>query len=301
MIYGVLAYLIWGLFPAFFPLLLPAEPLEILAHRIIWTAVVMTVVVTLRKGWREFRGVDRATWFRVVVAAVFIALNWLIYVIAVNSSHVTEAALGYFINPLVSVVFGIIFFKEQLRRLQVLSVTIAVAAVLFLTFLGGQPPLLALTLAFTFGTYGAIKKKVNMSAITSLTAETFVLLPLALGYVIWLEAGGTGTFFNNGTSHMALLIGSGVVTALPLLMFGYAAKAIPLSTVGMLQYMTPTMQMIWAVLVVHEHLEPMRWIGFIIIWIAVLLYLSDILIQKRRNVLEEGRRKAQGVSRNPTP
>lgn len=301
MIYGVLAYLMWGLFPAFFPLLLPAGPLEILAHRIIWTAVVMSIVVTIRKGWKEFSGVERATWLRVVVAAVFIALNWLIYVIAVNSAQVTEAALGYFINPLVSVVFGIIFFREQLRRLQVLSVTIAVAAVLFLTFLGGQPPLLALSLAFTFGVYGAIKKKVNMSAITSLTAETFVLLPIALGYILWLESTGEGTFFNNGPDHVALLISAGLVTALPLLMFGYAAKAIPLSTVGMLQYMTPTMQMLWAVLIVNEHLEPLRWAGFIIIWIAVALYLLDILAQKRRNAVQEGRKKAQGVVRNPTP
>jgi chloramphenicol-sensitive protein RarD len=301
MIYGVLAYLMWGLFPAFFPLLLPAGPLEILAHRIIWTAVVMSIVVTIRKGWKEFSGVERATWLRVVVAAVFIALNWLIYVIAVNSAQVTEAALGYFINPLVSVVFGIIFFREQLRRLQVLSVTIAVAAVLFLTFLGGQPPLLALSLAFTFGVYGAIKKKVNMSAITSLTAETFVLLPIALGYILWLESTGEGTFFNNGPDHVALLISAGLVTALPLLMFGYAAKAIPLSTVGMLQYMTPTMQMLWAVLIVNEHLEPLRWAGFIIIWIAVALYLLDILAQKSRNAVQEGRKKAQGVVRNPTP
>ncbi len=295
MIYGVLAYLMWGLFPAFFPLLLPAGPIEILAHRIIWTAVIMAIVVTLRKGWREFRGVDRATWIRVVAAAIFIALNWLLYVITVNSGQVTEAALGYFINPLVSVVFGIILFREQLRRLQVLAVIIALAAVLFLTFLGGQPPYLAITLAFTFGVYGAIKKKVNMSAITSLTAETFVLLPLALCYIIWLESTGGGSFFNNGPSHSALLISSGVVTALPLLMFGYAAKAIPLSTVGMLQYMTPTMQMIWAVLVVNEYLEPMRWIGFIIIWIAVAIYLVDILTQQHRSRGTQRQRKAPGI------
>ena len=281
MIYGFLAYLLWGLFPAFFPLLLPAGPLEILAHRIIWTAVIMIIVVSVRRGWQEFRGVDRVTWARVVAAALFIALNWLLYVITVNSGHVTEAALGYFINPLVSVVFGIILFREQLRRLQVLAVCIAVAAVLFLAFLAGQPPYLALALAFSFGIYGAIKKKVNLSAITSLTAETLVLLPVALGYILWLEMTGAGTFTDNGAGHAALLISSGLVTALPLLLFGYAAKAIPLSTVGMLQYVTPTMQMLWAVVVVNEDMEPERWIGFIIIWVAVSLYLSDILIQRR--------------------
>lgn len=290
MIYGFLAYLLWGLFPAFFPLLLPAGPLEILAHRIIWTAVIMIIVVSVRRGWHEFRGVDRATWVRVVAAALFIALNWLLYVITVNSGHVTEAALGYFINPLVSVVFGIILFREQLRRLQVLAVCIAVTAVLFLAFLAGQPPYLALALAFSFGIYGAIKKKVDLSAITSLTAETLVLLPVALGYILWLEMTGVGTFTDNGAGHAALLISSGLVTALPLLLFGYAAKAIPLSTVGMLQYVTPTMQMLWAVVVVNEDMEPERWIGFIIIWIAVSLYLSDILIQRRR---------ARGKPRSP--
>ncbi|ANE04379.1 EamA family transporter RarD [Corynebacterium crudilactis] len=277
MIYGVLAYLGWGMFPAFFPLLLPAGPFEILAHRILWTSVLMMLVITFTKGWRELKQADRGTWIRIVLASVFIAANWLIYVIAVNSGHVTEAALGYFINPLVSVVFGIILFKEQLRRLQMSAVFIALVGVLVLTFLSGQPPYLALSLAFTFGVYGALKKQVNMSAMGSLTAETLVLLPIAAGYLVWLEMSGDGTFFNNGADHSALLISSGLVTALPLLMFGLAAKAIPLSTVGMLQYMTPTMQMLWALFVVNEVVEPARWVGFIIIWIAVAIYLTDII------------------------
>ena len=174
MIYGVIAYLGWGMFPAFFPLLLPAGPIEILAHRILWTAVLMMVIISVTKGWKELKNADRGTWLRIVLASLFIAGNWLIYVIAVNSGHVTEAALGYFINPLVSVVFGIVFFKEQLRKLQMSAVIIALAGVLVLTFLSGQPPYLALTLAFTFGVYGALKKQVNMSAIGSLTAETLV-------------------------------------------------------------------------------------------------------------------------------
>lgn len=288
MIYGVIAYLGWGLFPAYFPLLLPAGPIEILAHRILWTAVFMVVVLSLRRGWGELRAADRGTWIRTVLASLFIAANWLTYVIAVNSGHVTEAALGYFINPLVSVVFGIIFFREQLRRLQVLSVLIAFAGVVLLTVLGGQPPLLALLLAFTFGVYGAIKKQVKLSAAGSLTAETLVLLPLAVVYLIWLESSGQGTFLDNGPSHMLLLISSGVVTAIPLLMFAMAAKAIPLSTVGMLQYITPTLQMLWALFVVNEHLEPVRWIGFIIIWIAVAIYLLDNLAQRRRPDPERG-------------
>lgn len=283
MVYGVIAYLWWGLFPAFFPLLLPAGPVEILAHRILWTAVFMVVILSLRRGWGELRTADRGTWLRIIAASVFIAANWLTYVIAVNSGHVTEAALGYFINPLVSVIFGIIFFREQLRRLQVASVVIAAGGVLLLTVLGGQPPLLALLLAFSFGIYGAIKKQVRLSAAASLTAETLVLLPVAVVYLLWLEGSGRGTFLDNGPEHMLLLISSGVVTAIPLLMFALAAKAIPLSTVGMLQYLTPTMQMLWALFVVNEQLEPVRWIGFIIIWIAVAIYLLDILAQRRRN------------------
>ncbi|ALP50577.1 EamA family transporter RarD [Corynebacterium glutamicum] len=294
MIYGVIAYLGWGMFPAFFPLLLPAGPIEILAHRILWTAVLMMVIISVTKGWKELKNADRGTWLRIVLASLFIAGNWLIYVIAVNSGHVTEAALGYFINPLVSVVFGIVFFKEQLRKLQMSAVIIALAGVLVLTFLSGQPPYLALTLAFTFGVYGALKKQVNMSAIGSLTAETLVLLPIAIVYLIWLETSGQGTFFSNGGGHIALLISSGLVTAVPLLMFALAAKAIPLSTVGMLQYLTPTMQMLWALFVVNEVVEPGRWVGFVIIWVAVAIYLTDIVRQKRPG-------KSAPIITEPTP
>ncbi|BAU96465.1 membrane protein [Corynebacterium suranareeae] len=282
MIYGVIAYLGWGMFPAFFPLLLPAGPIEILAHRILWTAVLMTIITTITKGWKELRNADCGTWLRIVSASVFIAGNWLFYVIAVNSGHVTEAALGYFINPLVSVVFGIAFFKEQLRKFQISAVLIALGGVLVLTFLSGQPPYLALSLALTFGIYGALKKQVNMSAVGSLTAETLVLLPIAAGYLVWLEVSGGGTFFNNGGGHSALLMSSGLVTAIPLLMFALAAKAIPLSTVGMLQYLTPTMQMLWALFVVNETVEPMRWFGFVFIWIAVTIYITDSLLKNRQ-------------------
>lgn len=281
MIFGVLAYLGWGMFPAFFPLLLPAGPFEILAHRILWTAVLMMIIISFTSGWKELKSADRGTWLRIILSSLFIAGNWLIYVIAVNSGQVTEAALGYFINPLLSVVLGIVFFKEQLRKLQISAVVIAAAGVLVLTFLGDKPPYLAITLAFTFGIYGALKKQVKMSAASSLCAETLVLLPIAVIYLIGLEASGHSTFFNNGSGHMALLICSGLVTAVPLLMFALAAKAIPLSTVGMLQYLTPTMQMLWALFVVNESVEPMRWFGFVFIWIAVTIYITDSYLRSR--------------------
>lgn len=281
MVYGVMAYLLWGLMPAFFPLLMPAGPIEILAHRIAWAAVIMVGVVTLRRGWGELRHAGARTWLRMTVAGVLIAANWLIYIIAVNSGHVNEAALGYFINPLLSVLLGVIFFRERLRPLQGTAVAIAAVAVIFLTFLGGQPPLMALSLALTFGIYGLLKKKVNVSASGSLTAETLVLLPIALGYLVWLESTGQGTFFSEGPSHVVLMISSGLITAVPLLLFGMGARLMALSTVGMLQYLTPTMQMLWAVFVVNETIEQERWIGFAIIWIAVAIFLADLLLQRR--------------------
>lgn len=282
MVYGVLAYLLWGLLPAFFPLLIPAGPIEILAHRVVWAAVIMVGVVTLRRGWGELRHAGSRTWLRMTVAGVLIAANWLIYIIAVNSGHVNEAALGYFINPLLSVLLGVIFFRERLRPLQSTAVAIAAVAVVFLTFLGGQPPLMALSLAFTFGIYGLLKKKINISAAGSLTAETLVLLPVALGYLVWLESSGRGTFFSEGPGHVGLLIASGVITAVPLLLFGMGARLMALSTVGMLQYLTPTMQMLWAVFVVNEAIQQERWIGFIIIWIAVAIFLADLILQRSR-------------------
>ncbi len=292
MIYGVLAYLLWGIFPAFFPLLLPAAPVEILAHRLVWTAVIMTLVVTWKKGWRELREASAVTWLYLAVAGVFIAANWLIYVIAVNTGHVADAALGYFINPLLSVVLGVVFLRERLRPLQLTAVVIAAVAVIQLTFLTGQPPIMALGMAVTFGVYGLLKKRVKVSATASLTAETLVLTPVALGYLIWLEFTGAGTFFTEGPVHAGLLISAGAVTALPLLLFGMGAKLLPLTTIGMLQYLTPTMQMLWALFVTQEHMPPARWVGFIIIWVAVALFLFDLLRQRR---LSRQREKAPGA------
>ncbi|MEJ5927432.1 EamA family transporter RarD [Corynebacterium sp. H128] len=279
--YAVLAYLMWGGFAAYFPLLEPATPVEILAHRIVWTAVVMVALIFVTKAAQELRRADRATWLLVVLAAVFIAVNWLTYVIAVNSGHVAEAALGYFINPLVNVVLGMLVLRERLRPLQQLSVAIAAIAVIVLAALSGQPPLMGLTLAFSFGIYGLIKKRIQLSPEASLAAETVVLFPVALGYLGYLTLQGTSTFTGHGAGHVALLISSGIITALPLLLFNKAAQLIPLSTIGMLQYMTPTMQMLWAVCIMQEQLETVRWLGFGIIWVSVGIFLTDIWLQRR--------------------
>ncbi|GAB2504110.1 EamA-like transporter family protein [Corynebacterium atrinae] len=282
MIYGLVAYLLWGLFPAFFPLLLPAGPVEILAHRIVWTAVIMTVVLTALKGWDALRRASRSTWLLLVLAGLLISVNWGIYVVAVNSDHVADAALGYFINPLVSVLLGVVFLGERLSRLQTVSVAIAAVGVIQLTFLSGQAPILALGLAFSFGFYGLVKKQVQVPPTASLTAESLVMAPLAIGYLVWLSAVGRSTFVGEGPSHTALLIISGVVTTVPLLLFGMASKRIPLATLGMIQYLTPTMQMLWALFVTHELLSTGRWIGFIIIWCAVAIYLIDLARKARR-------------------
>lgn len=282
MVYGLLAYLLWGLFPAFFPLLLPAGPVEILAHRVLWTAVIMSVVLTLMGGWRELRQASGRTWLQLIAAGVLISSNWGIYILAVNTNHVADAALGYFINPLLSVVLAVAFLRERLNRLQLVSVSIAAVGVIQLTFLSGQAPVMALAMAISFGLYGLVKKQVQVSATASLTAETLVIAPLGLVFIIWLEATGQGTFFSEGPLHSTLLVVSGLITMLPLLLFGMAAKRLPLSTIGMIQYMTPTMQMLWALFITQEYLSPARWAGFIIIWVAVAVYIFDLTRRARR-------------------
>lgn len=282
MIYGILAYLLWGLFPAFFPLLEPAGAVEILAHRILWAALLMALVLTVTRGWAELRAAHRATWARMGGAGLLIAANWLIYIVAVNSGHVADAALGYFINPLVSVLLGVLILGERLRRLQLVAVLLAAAAVAWLTLLGGRPPVLALGLALSFGLYGLLKKQIPVSGPAGLAAETLVLVPLALGYLAWLEATGRGTALSLGAGHAGLLMASGAITVVPLLLFARATKVITLSTVGMLQYLTPTMQMLWALFVVHEHVSPQRWVGFLLIWAAVALFILDATRRRAR-------------------
>ncbi|AKK06415.1 rarD protein [Corynebacterium mustelae] len=281
MVFALAAYLLWGLFPAFFPLLEPASPVEIIAHRITWTAVIMAGVVFVTGGFRQLRHASLSLWLHIAAAGGLIAVNWLVYVIAVNSSHVADAALGYFINPLVNVLLGIMFLHERLRPAQVASIAIAATAVAILTLLAGQPPIVALVLAFSFGFYGLVKKRIPLPASTSLAAETLVLAPVAIGYIVVIEATGTGTFTGFGCGHSTLLISAGLVTAVPLLLFGMAAKQVPLSTIGMLQYITPTMQMLWAVFVTREHIEPIRWVAFGIIWVAVILFLFDTYRHRR--------------------
>ena len=281
--FAIGAYLLWGVFPAFFPLLLPATPLEILAHRIIWTAVLIIIYLVITGTWRELIQLSRRTWIWLGAASVAITVNLGTYVVAVNSGHVADAALGYFINPLVSVALGVLVLKEQLRKLQISAVGVAAIAVLWLTLMTGEGPWISLLLAGSFGIYGLLKKQVQVSSAGSVAAETLVMSPVALMYLGYLSANGESTFLSEGPSHAALLVVSGLVTALPLILFAQGAKLLPLSTVGMLQYMTPTMQLLWAVFITQEHMSTQRWIGFIIIWFAVALYMVDLVRMRKKS------------------
>lgn len=283
MIWGWLAYGMWGMFPAFFPLLKPAQPLEILSHRFLWTFVFVGIVLALTRSLKKLKTLTAKEWLLVTVAAVVISVNWGVYVYAVNNDHVADAALGYFINPLVSVMLGVVVLKESLRRLQIVSVGLAVVAVLIMTLMLGNPPWISLLLAFSFGIYGLVKKQVTLSPQISLMAETMVLAPVGLAYVIWLQTQGSNTFVQDGPSHAVLLMLAGVVTALPLLCFARAAHEMTLTSLGMIQYITPMLQIVWAVFVTHEFIETGRWVGFCIIWVALAIFVFDLAMNARRN------------------
>ena len=283
MIWGWLAYGMWGMFPAFFPLLKPAQPLEILSHRFLWTFVFVGIVLALTRSLKKLKTLSAKEWLLVTVAAVVISVNWGVYVYAVNNDHVADAALGYFINPLVSVMLGVVVLKESLRRLQIVSVGLAVIAVLIMTLMLGNPPWISLLLAFSFGIYGLVKKQVTLSPQISLMAETMVLAPVGLAYVIWLQTQGSNTFVQDGPSHAVLLMLAGVVTALPLLCFARAAHEMTLTSLGMIQYITPMLQIVWAVFVTHEFIETGRWVGFCIIWVALAIFVFDLAMNARRN------------------
>ncbi|GAA2004901.1 EamA family transporter RarD [Nakamurella flavida] len=281
MAFGVAAYLIWGLFPLYWPLLHPAGALEILAHRMIWSLAVMAVVMTVTRGWPALR-VPARVWVLVAAAAVLIAVNWGVYIWAVNNGRVVDAALGYFVNPLVSVLLGVAVFRERLRPAQWVAVGLGAAAVLVIGVAGGSVPWVALVLAASFGLYGLVKKVVPLPPAASLTAEGLVLLVPALGFLVVLQVTGASTLTGNGTGHVVLLAGAGLLTCVPLLAFATAARALPLSTLGLLQYLTPVAQFLLGVFWAHEAMSPSRWVGFGMIWLALTVLSVDGLRRIRR-------------------
>lgn len=281
---GVAAYVIWGLVPLFWPLLKPAGAGEILAHRMVWSLAVVGLALLFVRRWawageliRQPRRLGLVT-----IAAAVITVNWGVYIWAVNAGHVVEASLGYFINPLVSIALGVLLLKERLRPVQWVAVGVGLAAVLVLAVGYGQPPWISLVLAFSFGTYGLVKKKVNLGGVESLAAETAVQFLPALAYLLWLGSRGEATFGGHGAGHATLLAATGVVTAVPLVLFGAAAIRVPLSVLGLLQYLAPVFQFALGILYFHEEMPAERWAGFGLVWVALALLTWDALRTARR-------------------
>ena len=274
---GIIGYLFWGMFPLFFALLDSVSPIEIVAHRIIWSLIVVVLVLIIGKQWRAFTAAfSRRNIIILGSAAIFLSINWLVYVYAVTSNQVVQASLGYFVNPLISVAMGVIILKERLRLTQWTAVGIALIAVIVLTIASGSVPWIALTLGFSFGTYGLLKKYANLPSLHSLGIETAVLFPVALIILGIAVANGSESFVLDGPKITFLLIMLGPITAIPLLAFGGASTRIPLSTLGVLQYITPMGQFLLGVLVFQEAMSTGRWIGFALVWSSLTIFTIDM-------------------------
>ena len=278
LVYGVSAYVLWGMFPLYWPLLEPANPLEIVSHRAVWTMVFCLIVLYLTKALKS----TLATFKRPKVAAklfvttILISINWLVYIWATNNGHVVEASLGYYINPLIVIAFGVILLKEKMRPLQWAAVTIASLGVLVLTIDYGRLPWVALGLALSWGGYGLMKKQLGLGALEGLAIETLIAFIPYCAYLIFIGSKGDGQF-GHGVGMTILLISAGAVTAIPLLLFNGSTTRLPFTTIGLLQYITPTIQFSIGVWVNHEAMPTARWVGFIFIWMALTTLAIDLL------------------------
>jgi chloramphenicol-sensitive protein RarD len=283
-LYGVAAYGLWGLFPLYWPLLEPAGAVEILAHRIVWSLVVVVALLALGGRVAALRRLGRRAYVLLSLAAVVITVNWGTYIWGVNNEHVVETSLGYFVNPLVTVLMGVVVLHERLRPAQWGAVALATVAVVVLTLDYGRPPWIALALAFSFATYGLLKKKAGVGAAESLAVETGVLVLPAAAFLVWLGSRGAGTFGTEGLGHAVLLAGAGLVTAVPLLFFSAAATRVPLTTLGLLQYLAPTFQFAIGVFLYGEPLPPVRLVGFALVWAALAVFTVEALEHRRRQI-----------------
>lgn len=283
---GTAAYLMWGAFPLYFPLLEPAGALEMLGHRVVWSALTMTIVLVALHQVAALRALlaDRRRTALLMAAAATITVNWGVYIYGVTHGRVVETALGYYINPLVTVLLGVLVLGERMRRIQWVALGIAATAVVVLTIGYGRPPWVAIVLALSFGSYGLLKKTANAGAVPSLTLETAFITPIALVYLAVLGSSGDADFGAHGLSHALLLTTTGVVTAVPLLCFGAAATRIPLTTIGLLQYLTPTLQFLLGVLYFREDMPAARWAGFVLVWIALAMFTFEALRHRRRQL-----------------
>ncbi|MEV7329600.1 EamA family transporter RarD [Micromonospora sp. NPDC093244] len=283
-LYGIGAYLLWGFFPLYFKLLRPAGPLEILAHRIVWSVLFVALLLGALRNIGFLRALLRRGWAvaGIVAAAALIAVNWGTYIYGVSSDRVVETALGYFINPLVVVLLGVTVLRERLRPGQWVALGIGGSAVAVLAVDYGRLPWLALTLAFSFAGYGLIKKRLGLPAAEGLFVESAVLALPALGYLIWLSYRGGMAFGHVSAGHTALLVLAGAATAIPLLLFAGAANRLPLTGLGMIQYLAPILQLACGVLIFHEPMPPARLAGFALVWLALVVFTADAIRHTRQ-------------------
>lgn len=277
LLYGLAAYLVWGFFPAFFKAMDTVPSFQVVSHRIVWSLLFLLVLSSRGARWKEVRDAvrDPRSLLLLVSTAILIAVNWLVFIIAVGHGQVLQSSLGYFITPFVSVLLGMIFLKEQLRRLQLISLLLAAGGVIILTICYGSFPWTALILAVTFGSYGLLRKIVKTDALAGLTVETLLLAPAACGYLLVLGWQGKGVFLHTDLRTNLLLMSAGVVTAVPLLLFAAAARRLRLATIGFLQYITPTLHFLLAVLVYNEFFTTSHLTGFLLIWSGLLCYSWD--------------------------
>lgn len=280
-LYALLAFTLWGLFPVYFKTLHQIGALEMLAHRMAWSLLFLVAVLTVRQQWRWLGPVlrDRPLVARFAASAVLLSANWGIYIWAVNADHIVDASLGYFINPLINVLFGLVFLGERLRRGQWAAVAIAGAGVVWLTWQNGHPPWISLALGFTFAGYGLLRKTAKLGALEGLTLETILLFPVALLYLLWLASRGANGFAAAPFGVQLLLAAAGPITAIPLLLFAAGARRIPFSMLGLIQYVTPTLQLLLGVLLYGEPFGRVQLIGYGAIWFALAVYSLEGLWQ----------------------
>lgn len=288
--FGVAAYLCWGFFPLYWPLLEPAGALEVLAHRFVWSMVFVLVAISVMGRWGRFVAIarDRRLMAILGAAGVVIALNWGGFIYGVTNGHVVETSLGYFINPLVTVLLGVFVLHERLRPAQWAAVAIGAVSVVVLSVDYGRLPFVALLVAFSFASYGFLKKKADLPAFDGLGMETLILTPVAIGYLAVLQLTGSLAFGHAGPGNAALLVGTGLVTAIPLLLFGAAATRLPLTTIGLLQYLGPFIQFVLGLTIFGEQMTPARWVGFALVWLALVIFTTDGLAQRRRALTRVG-------------
>ena len=286
-IYGIAAYFLWGVFPIYWKMLKQVDALEVLLHRIVWSLVFITLILAVRKHWQWLSVVRERPRiiFIFVISALLLSINWFTFIRAVNNGYIVEASLGYFINPLFNVALGVVFLKERLRPWQGAAVFIAMLGVLYLTFNYGAFPWIALTLAFTFGMYGLLRKTAPLDSLEGLGVEISLIFLPALATVIYLQHTGAGAFLRDGLYTTSLLVLAGAVTAVPLLLFSAAVRRAPLVVIGLLQYLAPTLQFLLGVVVYNEPFNRMRFIGFCFIWFALAIYTVEGIVTQRRGRL----------------